>query len=100
MSASEQRIERVLGGGNVANSSEGGEPESLRCCVCCRKWRPPADFYWQITVVQGQRARSRDRTCKACRHEQKRQKRLRDRARLRITADDVIARFLRLPVPR
>lgn len=73
--------------------------EAPACCECvkCTRSLPIESFHWQVSIVQGERLRTRDKTCKACRASQKRQ---RDRTRQPVVADSVIVRFLSLPVPR
>lgn len=71
--------------------------DETACCVRCTKSMPVGSFHWQVSVVQGERVRTRDRTCKSCRAYQKRQ---RDRTRPEPESDGLAARFLRLPVHR
>lgn len=60
-------------------------------CIRCHTPKPETEYFWQ----KGRHdTRVRDKTCKACRAEQKRE---RDRTAPTSGADPIIARFLALP---
>lgn len=66
-------------------------------CVVCDIEKPAEEFHWQVSGRGDTRKRKRDRTCKCCRAEQKRE---RDRTPPTRGADPVIAHFLALPAIR